>query len=410
MHIEAMRRRLAWCDARGIRFQSHLTGGRDTRAIAAILANSDALESVTEFRTNGSDSNGDVLVARKLAQALGIEDRHMVREASKRARFGATRLVDAVARSAFVFGGQLTPFDGRAAPAAACGEMVTLMGGGGEIYRQEWGPAGVLEGKGAAKKALNLFAPYDRLDIVGDTCRDYHESVVAQELAYLTDRDVSNLTCAFYLEARLANWGCAHFSNSTSAQFPLLLDLGLARSVFGLRDVAEHVHFEIIRNCDEGLLRIPFLNNRWSYETEARAKSLGFPVDPMVVDVERNFPWQFDAYRRHRNALIEFCIDNGDALGGMVSMDKLNAFRIRPVEPFSSAHVKMLFGLVSAIFLTEREYIRTRDLDNAKETRFHGNAAGRKFRDTCEYGNWHASDSVLRGDLLKRIVKAESSC
>ena len=404
MHIESMRRRLGWCHARGIRFRSHLTGGRDTRTIAAILSKSDALESVTEFRTNGSEANGDVLVARQLAQALGIEDRHTVRQASKQAKLDATRLVDALARSAFVFGGQLTPFDGRAAPAAVGGKVVTLMGGGGEIYRQEWGPADVLQGTGAATKALNLFARYDRLGIVSDACREYHETVVAQELAYLSDLDVGNLTCAFYLEARLANWGCAHFSNSTSTQFPLLLDLTLARSVFGLRSVAEHVHFELLRHCDDSLLRVPFLNNRWASETEARAKSFGFPVDPIIVEVERSFPWQFDAYRRYRNDLIGFCIKNGDALAGAVSMDKLNALRKRPVEPFSSAHVKMLFGLVGAIFLAEREYVRTRDLDNTNETQFRGNAAGRKFRDICEYGNWHASDSVLRGDLLRRLV------
>ena len=409
MHIEAMRRRLAWCGARGIRFRSHLTGGRDTRTIAAILSKSDALQSVMEFRTNGSEANGDVLIARQLARVLGIEDRHTVRQASKQARLNASHLVDTLARSAFVFGGQLTPFDGRAAPSVVGGNVVTLMGGGGEIYRQEWGPADVLEGEGAGTKALNLFARYDRLDIVGDACREYHETVVAQELAYLNDRNVANLTCAFYLEARLANWGCAHFSNSTSAQFPLLLDLALARSVFGLRSVAEHVHFELLRHCDESLLRVPFLNNRWSSETEERAKLLGFPVDPMIVEVERNFPWQFDAYRRYRNGLVGFCIENGDALGSAVSMDKLSALRKKPVEPFSSAHVKMLFGLVAAIFLAERGYVRTRDLDGATETRFFGNATGRKFRKTCEDGNWHASDSLLRADLLRRIVKSESA-
>ncbi len=410
MHIEAMRQRLTWCSAQGIRFQSHLTGGRDTRTIAAILSKSDVLGGVTEFRTNGSEANGDVLVARQLALALAVEDRHTVRQASKQARLDATRFADALARSVFVFGGQLTPFDGRVAPAAVGGKVVTLMGGGGEIYRQEWGPASVLEGRDAATKALNLFTRYDRLGIVDDACREYHETVVAQELAYLNDRDVANLTCAFYLEARLANWGCAHFSNSTSTQFPLLLDLALARSVFGLRSVAEHVHFEILRHCDESLLRVPFLNNRWSGETEDRAKSLGFPVDPMIVEVERNFPWQFDAYRRYRNGLIGFCIENGDSLRSVVSVDKLNALRKMPVEPFSSAHVKMLFGLVGAIFLAEREYVRTRDLDNTTEIGFNGNAVGRKFRDTCEYGNWHASESVLRTDLLRRIVESESAC
>ena len=139
-YVESVGKRLSWCREQGIRFRSHLTGGRDTRAIAAILAKSGHLGGVTEFTTNGSDANGDVLVARRLAPALGIEDRHAIRRGAKMvAKFDASRLVDALARSAFMFAGQLTPFDGRAAPSRKCDNFVTIMGGGGEIYRQEWG-------------------------------------------------------------------------------------------------------------------------------------------------------------------------------------------------------------------------------------------------------------------------------
>ena len=351
-HIEAMRTRVRWCRDQGIRFQSHLTGGRDTRAIAAILAGSGHIGAVTEFVTNRSETNGDVMLARELAPALGIADRHTVRPGSKVVeKLGATQFVDALARSAFVFGAQLTPFDGRSRPSSSGGDFATIMGGGGEIYRQEWGPAGILGGPNAVTNALSLFARYDKLDIMSEACRDFHESVVAQELGYLKDLGAVNLTCAYYLEERLANWGCAHFSNSTATQYPLLLDFDLARSVFGLSDVAEHVHFEILRRCDESLLRIPFLNNRWSPETESRAKLLGFPTEPRRIDVARNFPWQFYSYRRYRNALVDFCIEAGSAMRDWVPVARLEALKRSPVDPFSSASVKMLFGLVGAIFL-----------------------------------------------------------
>ena len=404
--VESMEKRLAWCRAQGIEFRSHLTGGRDTRAITAILAKSGHLEGVTEFTTNGSDTNGDVLVARELAPALGIADRHAVRHGTKAApELDAPRFVDALARSAFVFAGQLTPYDGRAAASGSSANYAIIMGGGGEIYRQEWGPPAILEGPGAALKALNLFSRYDRLNILSDACHDVHESVIARELSYLKDRGVVNLTCAFYLEERLANWGCAHFSNSTSTQFPLLLDFELARSVLGLEDVAEHIHFEIMRHCDENLLRIPFLNNRWAAPTEARARALGFPTEPMSIDVERNFPWQFHGYRRYRNELVGFCLDHGDLLRDLVYREKLESLRQLPVEPFSSACVKMLFGLVSAIFFAERAYVRTRDFADSALPEFSGNATGEKFRDICGYGNWRAGSS-LRDDLVARIGSA----
>ena len=182
----------------------------------------------------------------------------------------------------------------------------------------------------------------------------------------------------------------------------MLLDFELARSVFGLSDVAEHVHFEILRHCDEDLLRIPFLNNRWSADTEARAEALGFSTRPLSVEVERNFPWQFHGYRRYRNALIGFCIENGGVLHELVPVEKLHRLMRSPVEPFSSASVKMLFGLVGAIFFAERAYVRTRDFTDGGALRFYGNATGDKLRDVCEYGSWQVGSS-LRDDLLRRI-------
>ena len=401
--VEAFGNRIRWCGDQGIQFRSHLTGGRDTRAVVGILSRNGLLDTVAKFMTSGSDRNGDVMIARRLARAIGVAERHSVLRGSKSvARMPTERLVDALSRSAFVFSGQLTPFDGRMAPVPKRDRDVVLMGGGGEIYRQEWGSADVLAGPDRVAKALNLFCRFDRLNLVDDTYRAYCEGVVEHELDYLADTGVVNLTGAFYLEERLANWGCAHFSNSTSAQFPLLLDYALARSVFALDDVGEDVHFEIMRYCDEGLLAVPFLNNRWAARTEERARRLGLATEPLRVEVERNFPWQFDCYRRFRNALIDFCIDCGGTLHDIVPVSRLRSLRRSPVDPFSSAHVKMLFGLVAAVTFAEGGYIRTRDYESESPIRFAGNGTGEKLRDVCQYGN-RAPQFDIRDELLRRL-------
>ena len=401
--IETFGKRVAWCQNQGIRFRSHLTGGRDTRAVVAVLSRSGHLDAVDQFTTNGSDRNGDVMVARRLADAVGVTERHRISRGSKaNTRISTERFVDALTRCAFVFSGQLTPFDGRLAPSARSGRDVMLMGGGGEIYRQEWGSADVLAGRDRVARALNIFCRYDRLDLVDPTYRAYCESTVDRELDHLTSTGVVNLTGAFYLEERLANWGCAHFSNSTSAQFPLLLDFALARSVFALRDVGEDVHFEIMRYCNEDLLAVPFLNHKWAPRTEERARRLGLATDPLQVEVERSFPWQFDCYRRFRDALIDFCIDCGGTLHDVVPVSRLRSLRRRPVAPFSSAHVKMLFGLVAAVTFAEGGYIRTRDFESESPIRFAGNGAGEKLRDICQYGD-RAPQFDIRDELLRRL-------
>lgn len=401
--VETFGNRIRWCRDQGIRFRSHLTGGRDTRAVVGVLARNGLLDAVPEFITNGSDRNGDVMIARRLAGAVGVAERHSILRGSKSAiRMSTMRLVEALTRCAFVFSGQLTPFDGRLVPATRRGRDVMLMGGGGEIYRQEWGNAGVLAGPDRAAGALNLFCRFDRLDLVDDAYRAYCECVVEQELDYLASTGVVNLTGAFYLEERLANWGCAHFSNSTSAQFPLLLDFALARSVFALHDVGEDVHFEMMRHCDEALLDVPFLNHRWAPKTEERARRLGLATEPLRVEVARNFPWQFDCYRRFRDALIDFCIDLGGALHDVIPVSRLRTLRCRPVEPFSSAHVKMLFGLVAAVTFAEGGYIRSRDFEDESPIRFRGNGTGEKLRDVCQYGD-RAPQFDIRDELLRRL-------
>ena len=139
--------------------------------------------------------------------------------------------------------------------------------------------------------------------------------------------------------------------------------------------MAEHLHFEIIRHGGRRLLDVPFLNTKWAAATEARAKALGLAPTPLAIPTQRNFPWQFDAYGRFRNALIDFCLECGDALRDWVPPAKLERLRLQPVDPFGSAHIKILFGLCGAIIFAERGWNQTRDFDDGKPPLCAGNAA-----------------------------------
>ena len=367
-------RRVRWCSSEGIRLWAHLTGGRDTRVVAGILADQDLLGAVSRFTTNGTEKNGDVVVARQLARSMGIESSHVVTAGSKGDE--ALKAADVhriLLRSPFVYECQLTPFDGRRFAIPRMGREVTLMGGGGEVYRQEWGPARVLRGAHRGDRALGLFSRYDPLGLLSDEAKQEHLTVIERELEFLGSLDVVNLSSAFYMEERLSNWGCGHFSNAPSTQFPILLDRSLTRSVLSMADISEHVHFELLRHCGRGLLEIPFLNNRWAEGTEKRAAELGLPTDPMVVPAEHSFPWQFDCYRRLRDAVIDFCISCGDSIADYVPRTNLEKLRKTPIEPFGSAHIKMLFGLCGAIILAENAWLRNRDRFEGDEPEIRGN-------------------------------------
>ena len=400
-------RRVRWCANEGIEFDAHLTGGRDTRLAMGILANQGLLASVGRFKTSGTEKNGDVVVARHLAKAMGVESNHVVSAGGKSDRgLAASEICQILVRSPFIYECQLTPFDGRRFAVARIGDHVTVMGGGGEVYRQEWGSSATLQGEGRARRARGMFAKYDPLGLLSESAKRFHLETVDQELQFLDHMDVVNLPCAFYLEERLSNWGCGHFNNAPSTQLPILLDKGLARIVLSVADVSEHVHFEMLRHCAKELLEIPFFNSRWAEATERRAVSLGLARDPIEVAVEHSFPWQFDCYRRLRNAVIDFCLACGDAFAEEVPRANLEKLRLTPIEPFGSAQIKMLFGLCGAILLAENAWSRQRDCFKGDDTEFRGNQSDTIRRAVTEESR---GDSVVAEELERLLLKADQS-
>ena len=393
--------RMRWCVDQGIQFRAHLTGGRDTRLMAGVLANQEALEAVDRFSTLGTEQNGDVIVAKQLAAALGVENRHFVAEGGKgEVTISADDFCAIVRRSPFMYECHLSAWDGRRSLVRRVPAWVTLMGGGGEVYRQEWGSSESLAGSQGAQRALSMFSRYDALRLLSMEARQHQLQEIEIELNLLRDEGVVNLASAFYLEERLANWGCGHFSNSLTTQFPMLLDWELARSALSVDGISEHVHFDMLRHCGDYLLRMPFLNKRWADDTEQRARRAGLAPDPVQVPLERNFPWQFDCYRRFRNAIIDFCLECGESLRAQVPVSNLERLRALPIEPFGSAHVKMLFGLCGAIFLLEGASGGDRDLAGSAPAETHGNSVSLIQRAVF---NYKVEGSDVAAHLAKRL-------
>ncbi len=156
---------------------------------------------------------------------------------------------------------------------------------------------------------------------------------------------IVNLQQRFYIEHRMANWGNAHFRNSPSNAIAALVDLDLARLMQQRSDMADDVPYEVLSRTAPALRRFPFVNDEWLGSTRELAEADGTFSMPVTVAVEKNFPWQFTLYREHRNRLLRDVVPSLSAWEGVVAPDHIQELLERPIEPFNSSHVKMVFGL-----------------------------------------------------------------
>ena len=70
--IDGLVDRYRWYLSTGIRLEAHLTGGKDSRASLALLLAAGGADRLERVVTIGSEDNGDVVVARRIAESLGI--------------------------------------------------------------------------------------------------------------------------------------------------------------------------------------------------------------------------------------------------------------------------------------------------------------------------------------------------
>ena len=104
--------------------------------------------------------------------------------------------------------------------------------------------------------------------------------------------------------------------------------------------------------------------------SRSASEGAGLGADSAGDSDPTELPLAVRCLRPLQNALIDFCLECGDALRDWVQP----AMRSQPVDPFGSAHIKVLFGLCGAIIFAEQGWNSTRDFDDGKPPLCAGNA------------------------------------
>lgn len=369
--ITGMCDRVSWYLNRGIKVTTHLTGGKDTRMALALLLGSGSIKQVKKIETTGDEDNGDVIVARKIAQSCGLESLHHVRAGNK-SKVGMTSelLAKRFFNCNFKYEAQLTPFDGATSELAKLPNACPIMGGGGEIYRNKMN-IDLDNNSSAFTTLLNAYCRYDKLGLLTLEAREFQTQYIQNELERFKENEIKNPEMKFYIDQRLSNWGQGHFRHGGGTQIPMLIDFDLTRlQASSPNNKSEDIHFNIIRYAYPELLKIPFLNQRWGGTTRNKAASINADLNPVEVDVSKSFPWQFDVYPKIKNECLSMLLDNFEGLSQWVSFNSVEKLLHSEAQPndFNSADIKIVFGLaMAASQMTNQFKARPDNLSAIKE-------------------------------------------
>jgi hypothetical protein len=348
----------------GVPVELSLTGGKDSRLIAAALT---AAKVPFRARTHGFASHPDVIVAAMIASRLGVE--HVVTEPRPAAPEQAPDEADVLARlrsAVVVSDGMLSAFEnvGRPDPKATA-EPVQTGGHGGELLRGGYAPAAWTDRSplGPARawseaRAAELFRRMvtRRLSLLRPAAAAGYLADLAPFAATLPRGPLRTLD-DFYLVNRAGRWSAAarqgYLIRERLVQ-PFFSDrvVRAARAV-PLRDrITDRLHRGVLAALSPELLDLPLAGSGWKSGPRTP------PVQPPAAGSAGASDWR-RAYGDQMAALLrDYALDLG-AAGGMFDLVRRTAAEqaLRPPQRDSHAvwALATLAALLSGDWLNARE-------------------------------------------------------
>jgi asparagine synthetase B (glutamine-hydrolysing) len=262
----------------GARIACTLTGGKDSRLVAAALHAAGA-----NFRTytRGFPDHPDVVVAGRVAQALGVPHTHSVPPTKEREGV-RTMSVDVAARARetlFATDGMLSAYENVQPPERVSSSSIAMGGAGGESLRGGFAKAVSETGDISWKRARQylygrVLGQCDVLDPV---------AVVAYEAllnGWIERQETSAVRPAvaldtFYLYYRTGRWkAAARASRHGARDVEPLTDNLITRDALRIHErvkLNDRLVYEVLKRLAPSLIDIPFADKRWLFEKEGPA-------------------------------------------------------------------------------------------------------------------------------------------
>jgi len=350
---------------RGVPVELSLTGGKDSRLIAAALT---AAQVPFRARTHGFASHPDVIVAAMIASKLGIE--HVVTEPRPAAPERAPDEADVLARlrsAVLVSDGMLSAFEnvGRPDPPRTVSPVQTG-GHGGELLRGGYAPAAWSARRPARAwseaRGGELFRRMitRRLGLLRPAAAGAYLASLAPFAASLPRGPLRTLD-DFYLVNRAGRW-------SAAARQAYLLREPLVQPFFGdqvvraaravpLPDrITDRLHRGVLAALCPELLDLPLADSSWKSGPRIPPVRTAGPTGP--ADAGGVADWRRAYGDQMARLLRDYALDLG-AAGGMFEIVRRSAAERALAPPQADAHaawaLATLAALLSGDWLNARE-------------------------------------------------------
>jgi len=350
---------------RGVPVELSLTGGKDSRLIAAALT---AAQVPFRARTHGFASHPDVIVAAMIASKLGVE--HVVTEPRPAAPERAPDEADVLARlrsAVLVSDGMLSAFEnvGRPDPPRTVSPVQTG-GHGGELLRGGYAPAAWSARRPARAwseaRGGELFRRMitRRLGLLRPAAAGAYLASLAPFAASLPRGPLRTLD-DFYLVNRAGRW-------SAAARQAYLLREPLVQPFFGdqvvraaravpLPDrITDRLHRGVLAALCPELLDLPLADSSWKSGPRIPPVRTAGPTGP--ADAGGVADWRRAYGDQMARLLRDYALDLG-AAGGMFEIVRRSAAERALAPPQADAHaawaLATLAALLSGDWLNARE-------------------------------------------------------
>lgn len=352
-----------------VRIKADLTGGKDSRLIAAGLK---YINANFETSTTGFLEHPDVVVAGMVAKALNIHHAVNIPEVSKNEpqEYLTCDIAERTRDTLFVSEGMISAYENIMRRNYFSSDVVKIGGNGGELLRGGYGRwMRNYDAKHIKEAFVKYFLPYS-VFINNDPLKIYEEDLnhwIDAQPSWLSPGD---FTTRYYMHYSFGRWSASARAGDTTGfyLYQPFFDSRLAEMAQEVHydyKVSEQLIYNMLKRIAPELIDIPFSNQRWNFESDGPKpgeEDLWKRRTPITgtSNIKSSFNWRYTCLSDMKDVFYDqiFNSQSTEALFQIVKKEAVKQLFDSSERPDKRLEIDLfLWNLYSASVLLSNEWL-----------------------------------------------------